>query len=61
MNRGLVPPAPVDEDLYELPAAEAAKIKSTPGSLEQAIHALEEDHEYLLAGSVFTEDLNVRR
>jgi glutamine synthetase len=57
MNRGLIPPKPVDKDLYELPAEEAAKIKSTPGSLEQAIHALEEDHDYLLAGSVFTEDL----
>jgi glutamine synthetase len=57
MKRGLEPPAPVDRDLYELPAEEAAKIKSTPGSLEQSILALEEDHEYLLTGNVFTEDL----
>jgi glutamine synthetase len=51
------PPPPVDEDLYELPPEEAAKIKVTPGSLEESLAALEEDHAYLLTGGVFTEDL----
>ncbi len=51
------PPAPVDEDLYELPPEEAAKIKSTPGSLEEVLSSLEVDHDYLLQGGVFTEDV----
>ena len=45
------------DNLYELPPEEKAKVKSVPGSLEAVIDALEEDHEYLLKGNVFTEDL----
>lgn len=51
------PPAPIDKDLYELPAEEAADIKKAPASLEEALAALEADHDFLLAGDVFTEDL----
>ncbi|MDO5731759.1 type I glutamate--ammonia ligase [Corynebacterium sphenisci] len=51
------PPAPVDKDLYELPPEEAKGIPTVPTSLEAALHALEEDHEFLVAGDVFTEDL----
>jgi glutamine synthetase len=51
------PPAPIDKDLYELEPEEKAKIKSTPGSLEEVINALEKDYKYLLKGGVFTEDL----
>jgi len=51
------PPEPIDKDIYELEPEEKAKIKSTPGSLEEAINALEKDHDYLLKGGVFTEDL----
>jgi len=51
------PPPPVDKDLYELPAAEAKKIKSMPGSLDQALDALERDHDFLLKGGVFTPDV----
>lgn len=51
------PPVPIDKDLYELEHEEKAKIKSTPGSLEEVINALEKDHGYLLKGDVFTEDL----
>jgi glutamine synthetase len=47
----------MDKDLYELPAAEAAKIRQLPGSLDEALDALEQDHEFLLAGDVFTRDL----
>ena len=54
---GIEPPEPIDVDFYEMPEEEAAKIKSTPGSLEEAIAALEEDHDYLMRGDVFTEDL----
>ncbi|MDN6554707.1 MAG: type I glutamate--ammonia ligase, partial [Bifidobacterium mongoliense] len=51
------PPAPVDKDLYELPPEEHAGIKQVPGSLTEALHALEEDHDILTAGNVFTDDL----
>lgn len=51
------PPAPIDKDLYELPAEEAADIKKAPANLEEALDALEQDHDFLLAGDVFTEDL----
>jgi glutamine synthetase len=51
------PPAPIDEDLYELPPAEASKIKSAPGSLGEVLDALERDHAFLLVDDVFTPDL----
>lgn len=51
------PHEPVDKDLYELPPEEAGSIPQVPGSLEDALSALESDHEFLLAGGVFTEDL----
>ena len=51
------PHAPVDKDLYELPPEEAADIPQAPTSLEASLAALREDHEFLLEGDVFTEDL----
>ena len=51
------PGLPMDEDIYELPPHEAAKIKQVPGSLDEALQALEEDHEFLERGGVFTHDL----
>jgi glutamine synthetase len=51
------PPTPVDRDLYDLPAEELAKVPQVPGSLDQALDALEADHEFLLAGGVFTPDV----
>jgi glutamine synthetase len=53
----LDPGQPLDEDVYELPEEQLAGIATVPGSLEEAIDALEEDHEFLLKGGVFTEDL----
>jgi glutamine synthetase len=55
--RKLDPGAPVDKDLYDLPPEELAKVPSVPGSLEESLAALEADHEFLLAGDVFTEAL----
>ncbi|MDT0301017.1 type I glutamate--ammonia ligase [Streptomonospora wellingtoniae] len=51
------PPEPVDKDLYELPPAEAEAIEKVPASLDAALDALEADHEFLVEGGVFTEDL----
>ena len=51
------PGQPLDVDVFELPEEELAKIEQVPSSLDAAIDALEEDHEFLLKGGVFTEDL----
>ena len=51
------PPEPVDKDLYELPPEEMAGIEQLPTSLPEVLTALEEDHDYLTEGDVFTEDL----
>lgn len=51
------PLAPIDKDLYELPPEEAKGIPQVPGSLDEALAALEADHAYLLEGGVFTEEL----
>ncbi len=51
------PGDPSDKDLYELPPSEAKLIKEVPGSLELVLKALEEDHEFLLKGDVFTTDM----
>jgi glutamine synthetase len=48
---------PIDCNIYDLPAAEKKEIKSVPGSLDEALAALERDHAFLLEGSVFTTDL----
>ena len=51
------PPDPMDKDLYDLPPEELAQVPQVPGSLEEALLALESDQDYLLAGGVFTPDL----
>jgi len=51
------PADPIDKDLYELPAEEAKDIQKAPGTLEEALDALEADNEFLQAGGVFTQDL----
>lgn len=51
------PHEPVDKDLYELPPEEAKDIPQVPSSLQEALAALEADHEFLTKGNVFTEDL----
>ena len=51
------PGDPLDKDLYDLEPEELDDIKSTPASLGDALDALEDDHEYLLKGDVFTEDV----
>lgn len=53
----IMPPDPMDKDLYDLPPEELAHVASTPGTLEEALEALKNDHEFLLKGDVFTKDV----
>ena len=48
---------PYDMNLYNLPEEEKAKLKGLPTCLEDALDALEADHDYLTAGGVFPEEL----
>ncbi|MGY8761000.1 MAG: type I glutamate--ammonia ligase, partial [Nitrospinaceae bacterium] len=51
------PGEPLDKNIYSLGPEELANIPTLPHSLEQSLEALEEDHEFLLKGDVFTQDL----
>ena len=51
------PGQPLDKDIYGLTPEELADIPSAPGSLEEALKALKDDHEFLLKGDVFTPDV----
>ena len=53
----IMPPEPMDKDLYDLPPEELGKIDNTPGDLAQVLDALEADHDFLLKGDVFTPDV----
>jgi glutamine synthetase len=50
------PGEPMDRDIYSLSPEELRGVPVTPASLEEALACLEEDHEFLLKGDVFTED-----
>ncbi len=47
----------LDKNIYDLPAEEQAKIPGIPSSLEEALNNLKNDHEFLLKGDVFTQDV----
>ncbi|MDD2605524.1 MAG: type I glutamate--ammonia ligase [Desulfobacteraceae bacterium] len=51
------PGDPLDKNIYDLPPEELATIPSAPGSLDEALAALKEDHAFLLKGDVFTKDV----
>ena len=51
------PPEPMDKDLYDLPPEDKAMVKQVPGSLEEVLDNLEADHQWLLEGGVFTQDV----
>jgi glutamine synthetase len=57
INR-LEPPAAVDENIYDYANSErGAGLRSVPASLEKALDALEEDHEFLCRENVFSKSL----
>ena len=46
----------IDKNLYDLPPAELAEVPTVCGSLREALLALKNDHQFLLAGDVFSID-----
>jgi len=51
------PGQPLDKNIYDLPPEEAKSVPKTPPTLDAVLDALEADHEFLLKGDVFTEDV----
>jgi glutamine synthetase len=51
------PGEPLDKDIYDLPPEELKNVPGLPGSLDEALKALETDHEFLLKGDVFSKDM----
>jgi glutamine synthetase len=48
---------PFDDNVFEWSEERKSGLASVPASLEEALDALKEDHDYLLAGGVFNEEL----
>ncbi len=57
IQNAIHPGDPLDCDIYDMTEEDLAKFHHTPGSLEEAICALETDHDFLTTGGVFTADL----
>jgi glutamine synthetase len=51
------PGDPLDKDIYGLPPEEAAKVPSVPKTLDESLVNLRNNHEFLLRGDVFSEDM----
>lgn len=56
IQQGMKPPTPMDKNVYSLSARESRRIKTLPRTLDDALDELESDHEFLLAGDVFSRD-----
>lgn len=48
---------PINEDVFTWPEEKRKTIKSLPTALEDALKALEQDHAFLLAGDVFSDEM----
>ena len=57
IENGYDPGEPLEQDLFELSPEETAAFPQVPSSLEEALQALQDDHEFLLKGDVFTKDV----
>jgi glutamine synthetase len=57
IQNSIDPGEPLDKDIYDLSPELLKKVPSLPGSLDEALNALEADHEFLLKGDVFTPQL----
>jgi glutamine synthetase len=51
------PGKPLDADIFDLSPEELKHVPTLPGSLDQALAALQKDHDFLLKGGVFTQEL----
>jgi glutamine synthetase len=51
------PGDPLDRNIYELDEETKQHVPTTPETLEEALGALRQDHEFLLKGNVFTPDV----
>ena len=51
------PGKPLDQDIYEMTPDQLLNVPHVPGSLDEALEALERDHTFLTEGGVFTNDL----
>ncbi len=51
------PGEPLDKDIYDLSPEELKDVPNLPGSLDEALIALENDHEFLLKGDVFSREM----
>lgn len=47
---------PFDKNIYELSDSEKKEIRSVPGTLDEALDALQADYEFLTEGGVFTKE-----
>lgn len=56
IQRKIHPGQPMDKDLYDLPPEELIDVPTVSSSLEEAVHALRDDHEFLLQGDVFSKE-----
>ena len=57
VQRRINPGDPIDKNLYDLPPEEMARVPKAPGTLDEALDALESDHKFLMEGNVFTQDV----
>lgn len=57
IQRQIDPGPPLDKDIYDLRPSELEAFPKVPASLEESLAALREDHQFLLRGDVFTEDV----
>jgi glutamine synthetase len=57
VQKRLAPGEPLDKDIYSLTPEELKGVPGMPASLEEALNNLKNDHEFLLQGDVFTEDV----
>ncbi|MDA0658951.1 MAG: type I glutamate--ammonia ligase [Planctomycetota bacterium] len=53
----LSPGEPLDKDNYDLPPEVTSTVPKTPATLDESLRSLEDDHEFLLRGDVFTSDV----
>lgn len=56
IQKKIHPGQPIDKDLYDLPPEELVDIPTVSGSLEESLHHLQHDQEFLLQGDVFSKD-----